>query len=96
MTKVADLQIAVGIDAHVGRLQVAVYHVGRVNVLEATQQLVHEKLDVVASEGLGRPDDSMEVRVEEVGDDEDVLENCGIWCDNYLLRIGPPKAAMLR
>ena len=37
--EVADLQVAVGVEQQVGRLQVAVQHVGAVDVLQAPQQL---------------------------------------------------------
>ena len=38
----AHLEIAVGVEQQVGWLQVAVQHVGRVNVLQAAQQLPHD------------------------------------------------------
>ena len=37
--KIADLEVAVGVQQQVGRLQVAVKHVGGVNVLQAAQNL---------------------------------------------------------
>ena len=46
-TKVRDLDEAVGVDEKVGRLQIAVEDVSRVDVLEPAQDLVREALDVV-------------------------------------------------
>lgn len=40
--KVADLELAVGVDEEVARLEVAVEHVRGVDVLEATERLVDE------------------------------------------------------
>lgn len=45
--KVADLEVAGGVQQKVRRLQVAVQHVGRVDVLEAAQYLVEEVADVI-------------------------------------------------
>ena len=39
--KIADAQIAVGVEQQVGGLQVAVHHPRRVHILKAPQQLVH-------------------------------------------------------
>ena len=48
--KVADLQLAVGVQQNVARLQVAVEDIRRVDVLEAAQYLVEEVADVVVAE----------------------------------------------
>lgn len=46
-TKVTDLEVAVGIDEQIRRLEVAVQHVGRMDVLESAEDLVQEVLRVV-------------------------------------------------
>lgn len=51
-TKVANLELAVGIDEQVAGLQVTMQHIGRVNVLEATEDLVDEGLKVRIGQGL--------------------------------------------
>ena len=49
----ADLEVTGGVDEQVGGLQVAVQHVGRVDVLQAAQDLVEEVADVVVAQLLG-------------------------------------------
>lgn len=44
--KVADLELAVGVDEQISGLEVAVENVGGVNVLEAAEGLVDEGLEV--------------------------------------------------
>lgn len=48
-----DLEVTGGVDEQVGGLQVAVQHVGRVDVLQASQDLVEEVADVVVAQLLG-------------------------------------------
>lgn len=48
----ADLEVAGGVDEQVGGLEVTVQHVGRVNVLETSQDLVEEIADVVVAQPL--------------------------------------------
>lgn len=48
-----DLEVTGGVDEQVGGLQVAVQHVGRVDVLQASQDLVEEVADVVVAQPLG-------------------------------------------
>jgi hypothetical protein len=60
------LQVAVGLQQQVGRLQVSVQHVGRVDVLEAAQELVDEVLDVVDRKGLLAVDDAVQIRLHQV------------------------------
>lgn len=55
-TKVADLQLAVGIDQQVSGLEVPVQHVGRVDVLQTAQRLVDERLKVCVRQRLTGPD----------------------------------------
>ena len=64
--EVADLELAVGVDEQVARLQVAVEHVGRVDVLEPTQHLVDEGLVVRVGQRLARPDDLVHVALHEL------------------------------
>ena len=45
-TKVGNLQLAVGIDEQVTRLQITMKDVGRVDVLETAKYLVNEGLEV--------------------------------------------------
>ena len=59
--KVADLELAIRIDQQVARLEIAVQHVGRVDVLESAQDLVDEGLEVGVGEGLPGSDDSRQV-----------------------------------
>lgn len=47
-----DLEVAGGVDEKVGGFQVAVQHVGRVNVLEASQDLVEEVAHMVIAQPL--------------------------------------------
>jgi len=56
--KVADLEVAVGVQEQVGRLQVAVQHVRAVHVLQAPQQLVQEVLYTKSNQG--RQEDTMD------------------------------------
>lgn len=45
----ANLEVAGGVDEQVGGLEIPVQHVGGVNVLEASQDLVEEVADVVVA-----------------------------------------------
>ena len=51
-SKIADLELAVGVDQQVAGLQVAVQHIGRVDVLQAAQDLVDEGLEMSVGKGL--------------------------------------------
>ena len=55
-TKVADLELTVGVDEEVARLEVTVQDVGGVDVLEAAEDLVDEGLEVRVGERLLRAD----------------------------------------
>jgi hypothetical protein len=55
-TKVADLELTVGIDEKVSRFEVAVEDIGRVDVFEAAEGLVDEGLEVGIGEGLAGAD----------------------------------------
>ena len=54
--KIADLEFAVRVHEQVSRLEVAVQHVGRVDVFQATQRLVDERLEVRVRERLAGTD----------------------------------------
>lgn len=47
-----DLEVTGGVDEQVGGFEVTVQHVGRVDVLEASQDLVQEVADVVVAQPL--------------------------------------------
>jgi hypothetical protein len=72
-TKVADLEVAVLVDENVGGFKVAVDDAGRVNVLEAAENLVQEVLDELLLQW-PRGEEAVEVSAEELGDKVDVLE----------------------
>jgi hypothetical protein len=64
--EIANLQLAVGVDEQVARLEIAVQHVGRVDVLEAAQNLVDEGLEVGVGERLAGADDSCQVTLHQL------------------------------
>lgn len=60
-TKVANLELAVGIDEQVSGLQVTVQNVGGVDVFETAKNLVDEGLEVSVSQRLARTDDGSKI-----------------------------------
>ena len=44
--KIANLEFAVRVDEQVSRLEIAVQHVGRVDVFQTAERLVNERLEV--------------------------------------------------
>mmetsp|Transcript_12513 Transcript_12513/g.31213 ORF Transcript_12513/g.31213 Transcript_12513/m.31213 type:complete len:241 (+) Transcript_12513:871-1593(+) len=70
--EVGDLQVAIGVEQQVGRLQVSMDHVGRVHVLQPTQDLIDKPLAMVFRERLWRADDAMHVRVHDVAHEVEV------------------------
>jgi len=46
-TKVTYLSLAVFIDQHVGRLEIAVHHTRTVHEMQSTEQVVHDGLNVI-------------------------------------------------
>ena len=74
--EVADADLAVGLDEDVGRLDVAVHHVRRVQEVERAQRVVKDTSHVVLVErNLGRrAEDLFEVRSGVVHDDEQIVE----------------------
>ena len=71
--KVANLKVAVGVEQEVGRLEVAVDDVGRVEGLEGAEGLVDKVLGVVVGEVLGA-DDAVHVGLHQLLDEVDLLE----------------------
>lgn len=67
-TSETNLEIAGGVEEEVGGLQVAVQHVGRVDVLEPSEDLVEEVADVVVAQVLGLQE-LVEVCLHEILDD---------------------------
>ena len=63
--KVANLQLAVRVHEQVARLEVAVQHVGRVDVLQAAERLVDEGLEVRVRERLAGTDLSLSMKMKE-------------------------------
>ena len=59
--KVADLELAVGVDEQVAGLEIAVEDVGRVDVLQTAQDLVDEGLEVCVGERLAGADDGSQI-----------------------------------
>ena len=51
-TKIADLEIASGVEEKIRRLQIAMQNVGRVDVLETPQDLVQEVTNVIIAQSL--------------------------------------------
>ena len=72
--KVANLEGAVGVHEQVARLEVAVQHLGRVDVLETAEDLVNKILEVAVGELLVRADDLVQVRLHELLDHVDLVE----------------------
>ena len=60
-TKVANLQLTVGVDEQVAGLEIAVQDVGRVDVLETAEDLVDEGLEVGVGQGLATADNGSQI-----------------------------------
>ena len=58
--EIANLELAIGVHEQVARLEIAVQHVGRVDVFEAAERLVNEGLEMRVREGLAGTDLSEE------------------------------------
>mmetsp|Transcript_13085 Transcript_13085/g.41375 ORF Transcript_13085/g.41375 Transcript_13085/m.41375 type:complete len:353 (-) Transcript_13085:435-1493(-) len=76
--KVADLQLAVGVGQDVLRLEVAVKHVGRVDVLQTTEQLVEEELIVLCCEVIVCLDHLMQVGLHKLEHHVNILVALGV------------------
>lgn len=59
--KVANLQFAVRVDEQVTRFEIAMKHIGRVNVFQTTEDLVDERLEMRIGQGLPGANNSREV-----------------------------------
>ena len=70
--EVANLEIACCVQQQVAGLQVTVENIGRVDVLEAPENLIEEVADVVITESLSL-EKFVEVRLHETLDDVDIL-----------------------
>lgn len=64
-TKVANLELAVGVDEEIARLQIAMEDIGGVDVLETAQDLVDEGLEVGVGQWLARAYDGGQVAFHE-------------------------------
>ena len=64
-TKVGDLEFAVGVDEQIARFEIAVQHVGAVDVLQTAQDLVDEGLEVGIRQRLAGADDGCEIALHE-------------------------------
>ena len=65
-TKVANLELAVGVNEEVARLKISMEDVGRVNVLQTAQDLVDKGLEVGVCEWLTRADDRSQITLHEL------------------------------
>lgn len=68
--EVADLQLTVGVHEQVAGFEIPVEHVGRVDVLQAAQNLVDEGLKVCIGEWLPRADDGCKVALHQLWEDQ--------------------------
>ena len=71
--EVADLEVAVGVKEQIGRLEITVNHISRVERLDRAQRLVGEVLDVVVRESLGT-DHPVQVRLHQLLDKVHLFE----------------------
>ena len=60
-TEIANLQFAVGIDQQIAWLQISMEHVGRVDVLQSTENLIDEGLEVRIGKWLSGANDSSQI-----------------------------------
>jgi hypothetical protein len=65
-SEVANFELAIGIHKQVARFQVAMEDVCGMDVLQATQDLVDERLEVCICERLTRPDDGGQIAFHEL------------------------------
>lgn len=73
-TEIADLEVAVGVEEKVGRFEVTVDDVSGVDVLQTTENLVNEVLDVFIGESVVGVDDFVEISVHVIKNNEELLE----------------------
>ena len=60
-TEIANLELAIGVNEQVARLEITVQHVSTVDVLETAEDLVNEGLEVRIGQGLTGADDSSKI-----------------------------------
>ena len=77
--KVTDLEHAVGVDQEISRLDIAVDDLGRMQVLDAPQNLVEEYFDVVLRQVLRGYDDLVQVGLHELRDHVYFLKEVNVW-----------------
>ena len=65
-TKIADLELAVGVHQEIAGLKISVEDVRRVYVFQPTKNLVDEGLEVGVCEWLARPYDGCEIALHEL------------------------------
>jgi hypothetical protein len=65
-TEIANLELTVGVDEQVTRLEITMQNVGAVNVLQATENLVDEGLEVSVGQRLARTDDGSKIALHEL------------------------------
>ncbi len=65
-TKIANLELAVGVHKQIARFEITMKDVGRVNVLQAAQNLVDEGLEMGVSQRLPRSDDGRKIALHEL------------------------------
>jgi hypothetical protein len=85
-TKIANLELAVGVHKQVSGLEIAMEHIGRVDVFQAAQDLVDEGLEVGVGKRLAGSDDSGQIALHQLCEPVSV---CLCWWDcSSCLRIG--------
>ena len=60
-TEIANLELTIGVNEQVARLEITVQHVSTVDVLETAEDLVNEGLEVRICQGLTGADDSSKI-----------------------------------
>lgn len=95
-SKIADLELAVGVDEQVARLEVAVQHVGRVDVLQTAQDLVDEGLEVGVGEGLAGADDGGQIALHELWGESALFVGWVVLCAGHCWRGGEGRGASVR
>ena len=76
--EIADLEHAVRVDKEVSGLDITVDDLGRVEVLDAAQDLVEKDLDVVCGKVLRGHDNLVQIRLHQLGDHVNLLEEVDV------------------
>ena len=77
-TKITNFQNTIGVDQQVSWFDVPVDDFWSVKVLDSSEYLVEEHLDVVRGELLGGHDDLVQVALHQLGDEVDFLEKVDV------------------